>query len=89
MEKNDAGPFAVIFLWIGLIAGGAAGAESGEFMPVLIGAIVLGGIGFWIGKQVDVFLARLIFVVVSIVGILINTAIRRFIFELIRAAVDG
>ena len=89
MEKKEDGPFATLFLWIGFIAGGAAGIEANDFMGMLIGAIILGAIGFWVGKQVDLFLGWLIFIVVAIISILINAAIRRFIWELIRAVANG
>ncbi len=46
--KKEDGPFATLFLWIGFIAGGAAGIEANDFMGMLIGAIILGGIGFWV-----------------------------------------
>lgn len=83
MGKSENGPFATLFLWVGLIAGGAAGAETGDFMAMLIGAVLLAAIGFWIGRIADAALAWAIFVVGSIISLLINSAIRRFLWELI------
>lgn len=83
MGKNENGPFATLFLWIGLIAGGAAGAEAGDFMGMLVGAVLLAAIGFWIGQIADAVLAWAIFVIGSLISLLINSAIRRFLWEMI------
>ncbi|HKI04287.1 MAG TPA: hypothetical protein VKK31_20085 [Thermoanaerobaculia bacterium] len=89
MEQNEGGPLAKFFAAVGVFAGAALGAEAGDFMALCIGAIILGLIGFGIGRVVENLLIRLIFIIVSIIFILINSAIRRFIWELIRAAANG
>lgn len=83
MAQQEGGPLAAVFLWIGVIAGGAFGAESGGFPGFCIGAVLLGAAGFWIGKVVESVLVRLIFIASSIISILINSAIRRFLWELL------
>jgi hypothetical protein len=83
MSNQEGGPLAKLFLWIGVIAGGAFGAESGDFPGFCIGALFLGAVGFWIGRAVESFVIRLIFILSSIISILINSAIRRFLWELI------
>lgn len=83
MSQQEGGPLAKVFLWIGVIAGGALGAESGEFLGFCIGAVLLGAVGFGIGRAVENVLIRLIFIASSIISILINSAIRRFLWELL------
>jgi hypothetical protein len=88
-KSENEGFLANLFLWVGVIAGGAAGAESGEFGAVLVCAVVFGAIGFWVGRVADAVLAWLIFVGVTVVLFLINSAIRRFVWELLSAAFGG
>jgi hypothetical protein len=83
MGNEKDGPFAILFTWVGLIAGAIGGGQTGEFAAVVVGAIVLGMIGYWVGKQADALTAWLLFVLGSIIMILINSAIRRFIWALI------
>jgi chromate transport protein ChrA len=82
-ESYTPGPFAVLFAWIGMIAGGAAGVQANGFLGMLIGAIVLAIIGSVVGRMADAVMAWLIFVAASIVALLINAAIRRFIFSML------
>lgn len=86
MGKQENGPFATLFMWIGIIAGGAAGVESGELLGMCIGALILGAIGFWVGRLADAVLFWVIFVASTVIAFLINSAIRRFVWELIQAA---
>ncbi len=88
-KKSEAGPFAVLFFWIGVVAGAAAGVESGEGMGILIGALLLGGVGAWIGHLADAVMAWLIFVSVSIFALLVNAAIRSFVWNLLSAIFNG
>ena len=87
--NNEPGPFAKIFTVVGLIAGGIGGFEAGGGIGMLIGALLLATVGGFIGRLADAVLAWLIFVAVSIIVILINTAVRRFVWELISSIVSG
>lgn len=82
-KGNSSGPFATLFAWIGVIAGGAAGLETGEFGGMCVGAFIMGVAGFWIGRVVDWAVGWLIFVAVSIIALMINAAIRRFVWDMI------
>lgn len=82
MGKQEGGSLATFFGWVGVFAGAAVGAEAGEGTGLLIGAIIFGIAGYWIGSVVEVVLVRVFFVVGSIISILINSAIRRFLWEL-------
>ena len=88
-KSENEGPLAKLFTWVGVIAGGVAGAESGEFGVVLVCAVLCGAIGFWIGRVADAVLIWLFFVVGAVVLFLINSAIRRFLWELLGAAFGG
>lgn len=83
MGKNEEGPFATLFTWVGLIAGAAAGWEAGEFGGMCVGAFFLAVVGYWIGRMADTVLIWVLFVVGSIISLLINSAIRRFLWELL------
>jgi hypothetical protein len=89
MAKNEDGPFAKLFMFIGLIAGAAAGAEANDFATMCVVAIIFAAIGYWVGRLADAVLAWVIFIGASIISLLINTAIRRFIWEVIRGAVGS
>jgi|GEM_PF-6841294 len=88
-SNNESGPFRSLFGFIGLFAGGAAGFEVSGGIGLLVGAVVLSGIGAWIGGLVDVVVAYLIFVAVAIAAFLINAAIRQFVFNLIAGILAG
>lgn len=86
--EEKPGPFATLFAWVGLIAGGAGGLEAGDGLGMLMGGIVLAVIGAWVGRLADAVVARLVFITAAIIAIMINVTIRRFVFELITAAAN-
>jgi hypothetical protein len=86
--EEKPGPFATLFAWVGSIAGGAGGLEVGGGLGMLIGAIVFAVIGVQIGRLADAVVARLVFITASIIALIINTAVRRFLLELILAAAN-
>lgn len=88
-RSNEPGPFATLFFWIGAIAGGAGGFETGELIGMLVGAAVLGIAGAWIGRLADAVVAWVVFILVAVATLLINAAIRRFVWELLAAVFGG
>ncbi|MBK8464859.1 MAG: hypothetical protein IPL32_03430 [Chloracidobacterium sp.] len=88
-NEIEHGPFAKIFAVIGLFAGGIFGLESDGGAGMLFGAVILAAIGGWIGRLADAVVAWLIFIVVSMIFILVNTAIRSFVWQLIASIASG
>ena len=88
-KENHDGPFAKIFALLGLIAGGILGLEAGGGVGMIIGAVLLAAIGGWIGRLADAVIAWLIFVAMSIIFIMINAAIRKFVWELLGSILSG
>lgn len=86
-SKEEEGPFAIILAIVGFFAGIAAGQETNlEGMGVFIFAIIMSAIGFGVGNLVDKVVAWLLFILVSLIMFLVNSAIRRFIWEIISAS---
>lgn len=88
-KEYNHGPFAKVFAVLGLIAGGILGLEAGGGVGMIIGAVLLAAIGGRIGQLADAVVAWLVFVVMSIIFIMVNAAIRRFLWELIRSILSG
>lgn len=80
---SNPGPFTVIFFWVGVISGVAATSESGDLGAMAVAAAILGGAGIIVGRFTDNLVARLIFIFVSVIGMLVNAAIRSALFQLI------
>lgn len=70
------GPFAVLFAWLGLFAGAAMGAETHDTLTIVICAVIMAAIGFYIGRLNDALIAWLIFIFVAVIELLINDAVR-------------
>jgi hypothetical protein len=74
---SKSGPFAVLFAWLGLFAGAAMGAETHGTFTIVICALIMAAIGFYIGRLSDALIAWLAFIFVSVVELLVNDAVRQ------------
>jgi len=88
MADSKDGPFAILFLWVGLITGGIGGAEAGG-AGWLIGAIVLGVIGYAIGKLTDAVVAYALFIAACLITALFNAALRALLFAAVRGLLSS
>ncbi|GEM_PF-5723949 len=77
--QRSAGFFESLLTVAGAITGAVFGYDNGEWPGLFAGAIVLGGIGMWVGRTAD-FIIK---VALLIIILLLNAAIRRFIWEFI------
>ena len=85
-EKSEAGPFAVIFAVIGFIAGISSSAEADAGGgAIFFTGVIMAFMGFAIGRFVDKVVAWVLFIVASVIMILVNTAIRQFLWKLVMA----
>lgn len=83
-EQNEGGFFENILMLLGGISGAIFGYNNGEFIGLIIGALVLGAIGQFVGQLADAIF-KLIFIVVII---LLNNTIRIAIWSFIRSALE-
>jgi hypothetical protein len=82
--NNEAGFFEAILMLVGGFSGALYGFEQGEWVGLIIGALVLGIVGKWVGAVAD-WLVKLI---VLVGFILLNAAARQFVWELINSLLD-
>lgn len=75
--EYKSGPFATLFAWLGLFAGGAMGAETEDGLTIVICAIGTAILGFYIGRLTDAFVAWVVYIFVVVVELLINDEVRR------------
>ena len=81
-QNNEGGGFFESFLTVaGGISGAIFGYNNGEWLGLIIGALVLGAIGNRVGAAAD-WLVKLI---VLIVILLLNRFVRVFIWEIIKS----
>ena len=88
-SSDSGGPLAVVFMWVGLIAGGSAGLEVGGGWGLVMGAIVLGIVGYTIGCIAEAVIAWLFFVTVAVISLLINAAIRQVVWQAVLAVLGS
>lgn len=84
-DKNEGGFFETILFVVGLITGGLVGFEQGEWMGAIFGAVILGAVGKWVGTLTDYLIKFLVLVAL----ILLNTAVRQFIWSLVREGLNA
>ena len=87
-KGNESGPFAVAFAWIGGITGAVGGYEAGGGPGMFGTAAVLALIGFLVGRVADAILKWMIFLATCVVVLLVNTAVRRFAWELVTSVLQ-
>lgn len=78
-NEEEFGFFEGLLLVVGLISGGIFGFNNGGWLGLFVGALAFGAIGKWVGTAADGIVKFLLLVAF----LLINGAIRRFIWELI------
>jgi hypothetical protein len=80
-NSNEGGFFENLLTIVGAISGAIFGYNNGEWIGLIIGAVILGAIGKWVGAVAD-WVVKL---VVLIVILLLNRAIRIFIWDIVKA----
>jgi hypothetical protein len=84
-KQKDGGFFENVLMVAGGISGAIFGYNNGEFIGLIMGALILGGIGKWIGSLADAIF-KIIF---ALIIILLNNAVRRFFWDIITSAFAG
>ena len=80
-NSNEGGFFENLLTFVGAISGAIFGYNNAEWIGLFVGAIIVGAIGKWVGAVAD-WIVKLI---VLIVILLLNRAIRIFIWDMIQA----
>lgn len=85
-NQNDDSPLGKVFSVLGIFAALAVGGSNDmEAGPIFFLVLIFAGIGYYIGQFVEEVIARVIFVISSIVLILFNAAVRRILWEIFSA----
>ncbi len=82
--EYERGPFAMLFAWLGLFAGGAMGGETHDGLTVAICASIMAVIGFFVGRLREALLAWLTFIFVAVVELLVNDSVRQALLNAFR-----
>ena len=80
-QAEQTGFFEGLLMLIGGFTGALWGSEQGDIWLTIIGAVVVGGIGKWVGRVAD----GLVKLAVLIALILLNSVIRQFIWGVIQS----
>jgi|GEM_PF-4221943 len=88
-SSEDNSVLGIVFAVIGITAAGVMASDSnlsnwGSLVLVLIMAVI----GYKVGKAVELIAFRVLFIIASIILFLVNVAIRRFIWEVLKAIVS-
>ena len=78
-EKNESGFFESLLTIAGIISGAVFGYEQAEWIGLILGVLILGGIGKWVGAVAD----GLLQFAVLVAFLLLHVAVRRFVWEII------
>lgn len=83
-QNNENSALGNIFGIIGILAAFAAGGSADmDGGPIFLLVLVLGFTGYAIGKWVEAAIVQLLFIVGAIITILINAAVRSFIWNIL------
>ncbi len=89
-SNNDDSPLGGVFAVIGILAALAMGGEQDmEGGAILLAILILGFIGYAIGRWVEAVLVQLIFIGAAVIMFLMNAAIRSFIWSIISGLFGG
>ena len=83
--KNGAGPLENILTFVGAITGAMQGYEQSEWTGSIIGAVVLGALGKWIGAVADWILQ----LAVLLVLLLLHASVRQMAWDFIQSIITA
>ena len=83
-NQSEGGFFENVLMVLGGISGAVFGYDNGEWIGLFVGALILGGIGKVVGTAADWTLKMIALIII----LLINRAVRHFIWNIIAAAFE-
>ena len=83
-NNNEGGFFENVLMILGGISGAIFGYENGEWIGLIIGALILGGIGKAVGALADWTFKLIVLILIFA----IHRAVWRFIWSIITAAFE-
>lgn len=87
--SEDNSVLGIVFAFIGITAAGVMASDSNmSNWASLILVLIMAVIGYRVGKAVELIAFRVLFIIASIILFLMNVAIRRFIWEVLKAIVS-